>query len=95
MVNESLKHEEKDRKKRRRVEAINKLEQLCNSVKNYLADEKLAIHFTKAEILQMEKLKANANLLILEEKSGVTTDQEFDALSDEMIGKIDPILKRA
>jgi len=53
MINESLKHEEKDRQKRKRVEAVNGLESLCNSIKNYLEDAKLALHFTGAEIQLM------------------------------------------
>ena len=70
MINESLKHEEKDRQKRKRVEAVNELEKLCNSIKNYLGDEKLALHFTKAEIQLMKILTSNSLLLIESEKSG-------------------------
>lgn len=95
MINDSVKHEEKDKQKRRRVEAINRLESLCNSVKNFLSDEKLACHFTKAEIQLMERLRLSSFKLIEGEKSGETTAAEFEAQSEELTGKIDPIFKRA
>jgi hypothetical protein len=43
----------------------------------------------------MERLKLSSLKLIEDEKSGETTAAEFEAHSEELTGKIDPIFKRA
>ena len=88
-------YEEQDEQKRIRVKAINKLESLCNDVKNFLSDQTLVFHVKMGEVQLMEKLKSDSLLLIAGQKSGVTTPAEFEAQSEEIKSKMDPIFSRA
>ena len=96
MINESIKHEEEDNQKRLRVEAINKLESLCNKVKKNLEDQTLVCRFTEAEIQMMERMKSRALMHIDDLKSNLASSTEdFEKFYEELLGKTVHLFKRA